>query len=170
MQTLTLLPTAFWLEQINISYKLDMTREKKTNQKIPNKMALTYGEGFMPRIYLNTPLLKFGKTGENEGVKYGNFYKQVFIEQPYWFHITLNSDEDLFLRSARREWRKVNDRYETILKYIEEVHLRRYYNNMSFEEAKEYYIDKVIKPDLVKYNEKRYFKYPEKLQRIINND
>jgi glycosyltransferase involved in cell wall biosynthesis len=170
MQTITLFPTSFWVEQVNISYKLKLTREVKINNDIPNKIPQTFGEGSMPRIYLNTPLLKFGKIGANEGVLYGVFYKQIFITQPYWFHITLKSDEDLFLRSARREWREQSDKYKNILDYIKKVHIPKYYFNKTFEEAKYEYIELVIKSNLIKYDENKYFQYPKRLKRIIDNE
>lgn len=168
LQAQTFFPTSFWVEQVNISYQLDMTREQKKTFHIPNKIPKVFPEGYMPRIYLNTALLKFQKIGQNEGVPYIFFYKHIFIEQPYWFHVTLKSDKDLFLRSARREWRECSDEYTTLIKYIKEVHIPKYYKNQSFDEAMKNYIKKSILPCLIKYDENKYFKYPKRLKRLIN--
>lgn len=168
LQTQTIFPTSFWVEQVNISYQLNMSRERKEISEIPNKIPKVFAEGYMPRIYLNTFLLKFKKMGQNEGVPFIFLYKQIFIEQPYWFHITLKSDKDLFLRSARREWREHSDKYPTLIEYIKDIHIPKYYHEKSFDEAVQIYIDTTILPCLVKYDETKYYKYPKRLKRLID--
>jgi len=172
MQTIVYYPTAFWVEQVNISIKYNLTRKLKIENKniILPYIAPPYGTGYMPRIYLNTPLLKFTRIRENEGVLFNNLYKQIFIDQPYWFHLTLKSEEDLFLRTERRNWRKVANyaKYPTLKSYFEKKVLKEKYNNMSFEEAKKYYIENILYPSLDYYNENKYFPYPMSIKRLLN--
>ena len=42
------------------------------------------------------------------------------------------------------------------------------YPNKSFFEAQCQYIDEIIKPDLAKYDEKKYYKYPKTLRKLID--
>lgn len=143
LQTKRLWPVAFWLEQVNISIKWNLARKQKLeNQDIVLPyIGTAYNMGSMPRVYLNTPFLKFGKIGENEGVLYGRIYKQIFITQPYWFHCTFKSKDDLFLRTERRNWRRENnyDLYPTLYDYFEKKVLIEKYDSKSFCDAKEYY-------------------------------
>jgi glycosyltransferase involved in cell wall biosynthesis len=174
LQTQTVWPTAFWVEQVNISIDWNLTRKLKLehNNIVLPYIAPPFNTGYMPRIYLNTPLLKFGRIGENEGVLYFRFYKQIFITQPYWFHCTLKSEEDLFLRTERRNWRKENNfvLYPTLKDYFEKKVLKEKYNNMSFNEAKEFYFKNILLKSLEKYDEKKYFPYPKRIKRILENE
>jgi glycosyltransferase involved in cell wall biosynthesis len=174
LQTQTVWPTAFWVEQVNISIDWNLTRKLKLkhNNIVLPYIAPPFNTGYMPRIYLNTPLLKFGRIGENEGVLYFRFYKQIFITQPYWFHCTLKSKEDLFLRTERRNWRKENNfiLYPTLRDYFEKKVLKEKYNNMSFDEAKEFYFKNILLKSLEKYDEKKYFPYPKRIKRILYNE
>lgn len=168
LQTSTIIkPTAFMLEQVNISYKLTMCRKNKKNTKIPNKIPMVFGEGSMMRVYLNTFMLKFKKNGQNEGVSNSFLYRKIFISTPYWFHLTLNDDRDLFLRSARREWRERPSGYSSLVDYVNNIHIPKHYNGKSFDEAKESYINETVLPSLDKYNEDIYFKYPLRIKRIM---
>ena len=171
IQTKAIYPTAFWMEQVNISVELYLTRKYKLNHKdlIPPYIGIPYGVGSMPRIYLNTPFLKFGKNGENEGALYNAFYKQIFIDQPYWFHITLKNNEDLFLRTERRNWRKENNYiiYPTLKSYFEKKILKEKYHDKSFEEAMHYYIKNILYPSLEKYDETKFFPNPESIKKVL---
>jgi glycosyltransferase involved in cell wall biosynthesis len=161
-------PQAFLFDQVNVSYQLHLCRDWSSNENSLNKIPRVYGQGFMPRVYLNTPLLKFKKQGQNEGAAYFFLYKKHLILSPYWFHLTLNSDKDLFLRSARREWREKNEIYKTLEEYILKEHIPKYYPSCSFLEAQEKYISTIIKPSLVEYKEDEYFKYPKSIRRLIH--
>jgi glycosyltransferase involved in cell wall biosynthesis len=174
LQTQTLWPTAFWVEQVNISIDWNLTRKLKLEHKniVLPYIAQPFNTGYMSRVYLNTPLLKFGRIGENEGVLYSKLYNQIFITQPYWFHCTLKSKEDLFLRTERRNWRKENNfiLYPTLRDYFEKKVLKEKYNNMSFDEAKEFYFKNILLKSLEKYDEKKYFPYPKRIKRILYNE
>ena len=174
IQTQAIWPTAFWVEQVNISVSLNLTRKikLKNNNVIPPYIALPYGTGYMPRIYLNTPLLKFGRIGENEGVLYAKIYRQIFIDQPYWFHLTLKSKKDLFLRTERRNWRKENNYslYPTLFDYFEKKVLKEKYNEKSFNEAMDYYYDNILLKSLEIYDENKYWPYPKSIKRLIKNE
>ena len=176
MQTLAIYPTAFWLEQVNLYYKINMTgiskkfREKQKNGKFRGHFVPETFAGYMPRIYLNTPFLKFIRQGRTEGVAYDRFYKQIFINQPYWFHITLKIDKDLFFRSERTNWRELGDfkKYPTLEDYIQKYVLPIKYKK-PLDEAIKQYIDEEVLPFLQEYDEKKYCPYPKKIKRFIEN-
>ena len=128
-------------------------------------------ESFMPRIYLNTVLLKFIRQGRTEGVKYPQIYKQIFIEQPYWFHVTLKSDKDLFYRSERTNWRELGNfiDYPYLKDYIDKYVLKYKYK-CSEKEAINRYISTNVLPLLVQYDAKKYYQYPLKLKHRIKEE
>lgn len=170
LQTVTLWPTAFWLEQVNISIDWGLTcKYEIDNNSINLPLGFAFNSGHMPRIYLNSPLLKFGRVGKNEGVLWGYIYKQVFLEQPYWFHCTLKSKEDLFLRTERRNWRELNNTilYPTLKDYFEKKVLNEKYSGMQFDKAKEYYFSEILMSSLTSYDENKYFPYPMAIKRIL---
>lgn len=170
LQTVTLWPTAFWLEQVNISIDWGLTcKYEIDNNSINLPLGFAFNSGHMPRIYLNSPLLKFGRVGKNEGVLWGYIYKQVFLEQPYWFHCTFKSKEDLFLRTERRNWRELNNTilYPTLKDYFEKKVLNEKYSGMQFEKAKEYYFSEILMSSLTSYDENKYFPYPMAIKRIL---
>ena len=174
MQTITLYPTAFWVEQVNISLKWNLARKYKLDRDdiVLPYIGVPYNVGYMPRVYLNTPFLRFGKNGENEGVLNSKLYRQIFIEQPYWFHCTFKSKDDLFLRTERRNWRKENNYtlYPTLHIYFEKKVLKEKYNSKKFNEAKDYYYNHILLPSLEEYDSNQFFPYPKSIQRLIENE
>lgn len=170
LRTNTIFPTAFFMEQVNIYYKINMTGINKKFREIASDGKF-YGHfvpevlaGHMSRIYLNTPILKFIRQGRTEGVRFPNIYKQIFIDQPYWFHITLKAKKDLFYRSERTNWRELGD-YETypyLKDYIEQHVLKNKYKATE-NEAIEQYMKRDVYPYLKEYDHEKYYAYPKRI-------
>ncbi|MBA5762801.1 glycosyltransferase [Vibrio sp. 404] len=172
LKTNTIFPTAFFLEQVNIYYRINMTgiskkfREKQRDGKFTGHFVPETYAGYMSRIYLNTPLLKFIRQGRTEGVRFPKLYKQIFIDQPYWFHVTLKAKKDLFYRSERTNWRELGDynTYPYLQDYIEKNTLVYKYSTSENEAIEQYMKDDVL-PYLKEYDESKNYPYP---QRILN--
>lgn len=176
LKTKAFFPAAFFVEQVNTYYKIDMTgiskkfREKKNDGFYSGHFVPETFAGYMPRVYLNTPLLKFIRQGRTEGVKYAAFYKQIFIDQPYWFHITLKNEKDLFYRSERTNWRELGDykKYPYLEDYIFNYVLKKKYK-LSEEEAIKEYMENDVVPFLKEYKEDENYHYPNKIKESIKN-
>ena len=166
--TVPIWPTAFFLRQVNLSYRLNMTRKPVARTPISKYIAPTLDQA-MPRIYLNTNLLKFKRLGRSEGVPHMRFYRKVTIEQPFWFHCTLKQPQDLFFRSERTNWRELGDysTYPSLRHYIELRVLPEKYPNLSMEEAIEDYLARGIMPFLQAYDPDQYYPYPHRLRRLM---
>jgi glycosyltransferase involved in cell wall biosynthesis len=172
LQTKTIFPTSFFLEQINIYYKINMTgiskskKQKQEDGKLEGHFVPETLAGFMPRVYLNTPLLKFIRHGRTEGAKFDSLYRQIFIEQPYWFHVTLKEDKDLFYRSERTNWRQLGN-YETfpyLEDYINNYVLKEKYK-CTLTEAIDRYIKCDVLPYLKEYESNSYYPFPKIIKR-----
>jgi glycosyltransferase involved in cell wall biosynthesis len=177
MQTVALYPTAFYMEQVNLYYKINMTgiskkfREKQKNGKFKGHFVPETFAGYMPRIYLNTPFLKFIRQGRTEGVANQTLYKQIFIEQPYWLHITLKTDKDLFFRSERTNWRQLGnyESYPTLESYIRENVLTNKYSHLTLEGAILKYKAEEVMPYLKEYSQEENYPFTGSIKRSIDN-
>ena len=145
-----------------------MKKKQKNIKRDVNVQPPPTIAGHMPRVYLNTPLLQFKKIKRREGAPYMKFYKKIYIDKPYWFHVTLKSDKDLFKRSERANWRSRDDfkSYPTLDDYIEKYVLPIKYKVDKKTAIKEY-INTFIKPYLIDYNEIKYYPYPKKIKQLL---
>jgi glycosyltransferase involved in cell wall biosynthesis len=176
LKTKAILPTAFFVEQVNTYYKINMTgiskkfREKAKEGRFTGHFVPETFAGYMPRIYLNTPLLKFIRQGRTEGVQYPNLYKQIFIEQPYWFHITLKTKKDLFYRSERTNWRELGDykKYPYLEDYVNKYALKEKYKTDE-ETAIEKYMHDDVYSFLKEYDEDKNYPYPERIKKEMDS-
>ncbi len=176
MQTKAIYPTAFYVEQINIYYKINMTgvskklRKKGKDGKFEGHFVPETFSGYMPRIYLNTPFLNFIRQGRTEGVQFPTSYRKIFIRQPYWFHVTLKTDEDLFFRSERTNWRELGDFniYPNLKKYIIKDVLKNK-NNLTLEKAIHEYKIKEVLPFLEEYDENTSYPFTLSIKKAIDH-
>ena len=174
LQMRTLRPVAIWVEQVNINIKWDLTRKPidSNDESLTKLIGPPLYVGFMPRIYTRNIFFKFVKKGKNEGVNLNRLYKQVFISDPFWFHCTIKSDKDLFLRTERRAWRATNDyiKFPTIEDFFKKKVLKEKYGDSSIEDAISDYRENVINPLLTKYDPLSCYPYPKRIQEIIGKE
>lgn len=124
----------------------------------------------MHKVFLNTPLLGFKRVGRWEHIPYNRLYIKRNTDKPSFFHLTLNSDEMLFNRSERTNWREQGDfqTYPTLNDYINRYVLPIKYKTTLDTAINSYIINDVL-PYIQKYSEEKYYKYPKSLRSIIDN-
>lgn len=123
----------------------------------------------MHKIFLNTPFLKFKRIGRWEHIPYNRIYIKKDAGKPSFFHLTMKSDLDTFKRSERTNWRERGEfkLYPTLDDYINNYVLPEKYKT-TLEIAINQYITSDLLPYLQTYDEKRYYKYPKRLKRLID--
>jgi len=166
---------SFKIKLINIYRKItecgiDRNKRKKIDAYKVEGHYVPQVDSEMAKVFLNTPLLKFTRIGRWEHIPYNRFYIKIDTKRPYIFHLTLNDDKNLFYRSERTNWRELGDftKYPTLEDYIQKYVLPTKYN-CSLEEAIQRYINKDVLPFLQKYDESKYYPYPNKIKRLIEN-
>lgn len=172
--------TPFWLISFRVKlvniYKtitqcgIDKSERKAVNnkQKEGHYVPPIYTE--MDKIFLNTPLLKFKRMGRTEHIPYSRLYLKYRTYNPSFFHLTLKSEENLFFRSERTNWREKGDfeTYPTLEDYVlNHVLLEKYQSTKS--EAITNYIKKDVEPYLINYEEKKNYSYPERIKKEMDS-
>lgn len=124
----------------------------------------------MPKIFLNTRFLTFRRVGRWEIVPHTRFYRKMRTRHPAIFHITLKSDEDLFRRSERTNWRELGhfDEYPTLDSYIRDFVLAKKYRCGYYEAIMRYIRDEVT-PYLQDYDPNIHYPYPYVLTKLIDS-
>jgi glycosyltransferase involved in cell wall biosynthesis len=124
----------------------------------------------MDKIFLNTPLLKFKRMGRTEHIPYTRLYLKYKTSNPSFFHLTLKSEENLFYRSERTNWREKGDfeTYPTLEDYILNYVLPQKYKTTKHEAIKKYSKNHV-EPYLMKYDEDRNYPYPERIKKEMDS-
>jgi glycosyltransferase involved in cell wall biosynthesis len=173
LNTSAIYPVEFHLTLINIYrsiFECGTDRDRR-ERKADGKVGGHYVPGIysrMPKIFLNTPLLKFVRKGRWEHIRFEKIYRKIKIDRPYIFHLTLNPDLELFRRSERTNWRELGnfDLYPDLDSYIENYVLPVKYK-LPLQEAVKKYIAEDISPYLQKYREEDNYPYPARIKRLI---
>jgi len=116
------------------------------------------------RIIQYSPLLKFVRKKRWESIRFKNLYKEIKLNRPYWFHCEFKSKIDYLYRSERTNWRENGNfrQYPTLKSYLDYI-VPIKYNTKNLDEAADIYFNDDIKPVLIPYDEKKYYKYPKTL-------
>lgn len=75
---------------------------------------------------------------------------------------------DLFFRSERTNWRELGDydTYPTLRDYIHSI-IPEKYGTSDIEEACNTYLVKTILPNIIQYDEAKYYPYPEMIRNTM---
>lgn len=168
----TLWPITFSITHVTLFrdiYSTGIPREYRLHQNA-GKHVMSPISTLQTRIIQRFKGMRFQRLGRWEGVRFQKFLRKIQIPKPHWFHCQWKSDMDLFYRSERTNWREYGDftSYPTLQHWMNKI-IKEKYGTFNIDRACEIYIKNDIEPFLMKYDEKKYFPYPEILRKIIEN-
>ena len=165
LSTYPIYPTCFYLRKIHLSmgWNSMYLPKDRNNPELAFIPEVDYKQD-EARIYLNTPLLRFKRIKQREGVLGIHFYRKIKANETHVVEVTIRNNISLLLRKGRTEWRLVNDfgRFPTIEDYVKQVLLPRDYPNMKIDEAAQYYVENEVMPLISKYDSKRFGVLPSR--------
>lgn len=161
------LPKIIGLSKLNIDGDFWHTRKDKFSSR--GKVI----RGPEIRIYEYFPFLTFTRFGRREHGSFQNFLKKIVLEKVYYWHCTIKSNLNLFLRSERSNWREFGNykRYPTLLSYIKDT-IKTKYRTENIKEALNIFLKNITysKSNYIKYDPKKYLPYPSIILKEMENE
>ncbi len=164
-------PVAFGVTQVNLFKDYRHTGPAlEEGQNLQGRWVPPPVSSLPARIIQHFPGMRFERRGRWEGVRFQRYLQTRKLEDPYWFHCTFKPDMDLFFRSERTNWRERGDfkRYPTLRSYVLDI-IAEKYGTPDLEEACAQFIERVIKPQIVPYDESAYYPYPSLIREAIRH-
>ncbi len=126
-----------------------------------------------PRIYEFFPGFCFQRVGRWEATSYSKliWFLRRKLDYPLWMHCNIKNDLSYFLRSERTNWREQGDfsRYPTLLSYITDI-VETKYDTKDINQAADIYMQTHVYPFLMKYEQDKYFPYPNIVKLQMNSN